>query len=144
MSRKPNFKNIFIIIAYIVLSYLVMLYCLSHPNIIISFLISLSFGLISTAIFLHLFIHQSSSDFVKKLEQVEKKSETKYLKKFLRFGKFIACVIISLVGGPIFLALTVKLLFAKTSHKYRIAFIACILSNFIFIFFSKSLLNLIF
>lgn len=144
MARKPNIKNISIIVIYIGLSYLVTLYCIAHPNIILSFLISLIFGLVSTAVFLYLFIHQDSSDFVKKLEQSEKKNQKKYLKKFLRFGKFLACIIMSLIGGPILLALTVKLLFAKSSHKYRIAFIVCTLSTVIFISLSKGLFQLIF
>ncbi len=144
MSRKLNFRNISIIITYIVLSYLIMLFCIAHPDTILSFLIALTFNLISTAIFLYLFINQNSSSFVKKLEQTQKKNQKKYLQKFLRFGKFIASIILSFIGGPLLLALTVKLLFDNSHHKYSIAIIACIISTTIFISFSKGLFQLIF
>jgi predicted permease len=121
-----------------------MFYCLNNQNIFISFLISLVFGIVSTIVFLYLFIHQSSSKFVRKLKQVEENNEKKYLKNFLHFGKFLACTLISLIGGPIFLALTVKFLFPHSPHKYRIAIAVSIISNIIFVSFSKGLLRIVF
>jgi hypothetical protein len=144
MARKPNFKNISIVIIYIVLSYLIMLFCITHPNLILSFLVSLIFNLISTIVFLNLFISQNSSDFIKKLEQIEEKNQKKYLQKFLRFGKFLTCIILSLIGGPIFLSLTIKLILNNSHHKYLIAITTCTISNFIFISFSRGLFQLTF
>ena len=144
MARKLNFRNISIIIIYIVLSYLVMFFCTVHLDTILSFLIALTFNLVSTIIFLYLFINQRSSDFVKKLEKIEKKNQQKYLQNFLQFGKFITSIILSFIGGPILLALTIKLLFNKSFYKYFIAITASAISTLIFISLSKGLFQLIF
>lgn len=140
----PNFKTIFVVIFYTLISYLVMFSCVAQPNLILSFLISIIFNLVSTTVFLYLFTNKKTSNFAKKIEQSKKKNQQKYLEKFLRFGKFLTCIILSFIGGPILLALTIKLIFNKSSHKYLIAVIACTISTFIFISFSKGLFQLIF
>jgi hypothetical protein len=145
---KTKFKTIYIkttitIVVYSLISYLILIASLAHKNILISFLIPLIFGVLSSVIFLYLFSHQDFFRFIKNIEKIEKKGEKKYLKKFLHYGKILTCIIISLIGGPIFLALTVRFLFPKSQNKYQIIIIISIVSTILFITFIKGLLKII-
>jgi hypothetical protein len=136
-------KTTIALIVYTVVSYFVLISSLANENIFICFLIPLVFGILSTIIFLYLFSHQDFFHFIKILEEKERKNEKKYLKKFMRFGKVITCILISLAGGPIFLALTVRFLFSKSKHKYQVAIISNIISTILLVAFSKGLLKII-
>ena len=59
---------------------------------------------------------------MKEVEEVEKRKEKKLIKKFLHHGKILAILIITTIGGPIFGALTIRLLLPK--YKYSFALLA--------------------
>lgn len=140
--RRLNPKNTFIFVVFIVFSYLITFYCLALPNILFAFTTLTLFNTLSGLVFTYLFNHQKSFPSIKNLEQSNKKKQTAYLKKFLKFGKFIATILMGLIGGPILLSLTVKILFNQ--HQYRITILANILANIIFFSVSKGLLQIIF
>ncbi len=140
--RRSNLKNTFIFVVFIIISYLITFYCLAHPDIIFSSISLTLFNSLSSLIFIYLFNHQNYFPAIKNIELSNQKKQKKYLKKFLKFGKFIATILTGLIGGPILLSLSVKLLFRQ--HQYRYTIIASILTNIVFIIISKGLLQIIF
>jgi hypothetical protein len=141
--NSTYFKTTIILFVYLVISYLLLIVSLANPNVFISFLVPLIFGVISSVIFLYLFSHKNFIPFIKKIEDRQRKSEEKYLKKFIRFGNFFACILVSLIGGPIFLALTVHLLFPKSHNKYQITIISSTITSILFVTLVKSFLKMI-
>jgi len=141
--KSVHFKTTIIVIAYIIISYLILIASAAHSNIFVSFLIPIIFGILSTATFLYLFSHKDFFPFINNLEKRNHQKSQKYLKKFLKFGKFIACVLISLVGGPILLALSVRFLFPKSKNKYQIAIICNIITTLLVVASTKGFLKII-
>jgi len=141
--RPVHLQTIIFIIVYFVLSNLLFIGSVAHSNLFISFFIPLIFGLGTTFIFLYLFSHRDFFDFIGNLEIDEKKNEKKYLDRFKRYGKLIACILIGAVGGPIFLALTIRFLFAESENRYWIAFISMLISTIIVVAFAKGLIRFI-
>lgn len=142
-TNSIHLKTTVTIFVYLVISYFILISSLANPNIIVSFLIPLLFGVISSVTFLYLFSHKNFIPAIKNIEDRERKSEEKYLKNFIHFGKFFACVLISLIGGPIFLALTVQFLFPTSHHKYQITINSSIIASILFVTFVKSFLRMI-
>lgn len=140
--RRLNPKDTFIFVTFVVISYLITFYCLAHPNIIFGSISLTLFNSLSSFVFIYLFNHQNSFPVIKNIELSNQKKQKKYLKRFLKFGKFIATILMGLIGGPILLSLSVKLLFHQ--HQYRNTVIISILTNIIFIIISKGLLQIIF
>lgn len=58
---------------------------------------------------------------MKEVEEVEKRKEKKLIKKFLQHSKVLTALVITTIGGPMFGALTIRLLLPK--YKYQIAFL---------------------
>lgn len=142
MSEKKTRKRIFrwvhletiiVIVGYFLLSNFIFLRSVSHPNIWLSFLVPLIFGVGSSLVFLYLFSHEDFFHFIKSLEKQENKQEKKYLSKFKRYGKMVTCILISAIGGPIFLALTVRFLFSKKENRYLIATVSNIISTILIV-----------
>lgn len=144
MFKAIHFKAIVFVVIYSIISYLILISSLSHQNIFITFLIPLVFGILSSIAFLYLFNHQDFFKFIKNLEKTQSKTSKKYIDKFLHYGKILACILTSLIGGPILLALTVRFLFPKSKNKYKIAIICSIISTLIFVTFTKGLWEMIF
>lgn len=140
--HRANPKNTFIFVVFIIISYLITFYCLTYPNIIFGSISLTLFNSLSSLIFIYLFNHQNSFPAIKNIELSNQKKQKKYLKKFLKFGKFIATILMGLIGGPILLSLSVKFLFRQ--HQYRNTIITSILTNIIFITISKGLFQIIF
>ena len=92
-------------------------------------------------LFLYLFSHEDFFAFAGVLEKEESKKEKNYLDKFLKYGRFLTCVLVSQVGGPIFLALTVRFLFRKKDNRYLIVFLASAVSAVFGVLLAKGLLN---
>ncbi len=99
------------------------------------------YGLVTTFVFLYLFTHEDFFKFLKQIEKTEKKKEDKYLNKYLKYGKYAACLVIGQVGGSIFLALTIRLMFAKSKNKYWIAFVCVLINTIIAVALAKGLLS---
>lgn len=86
-----------------------------------------SFGTIFSFLFLYIFSHEKFFPFAREIEKKEEEKEKSYLKKYLKHGKIIATFLIGVIGGPIFLSLTTRLLL--NSFKFRYLFV--LLTSFI-------------
>jgi uncharacterized membrane protein YbhN (UPF0104 family) len=139
--RPVHFQALVFIILYFVLSIIVVAKSLLIPSIYVSFLGSFSFGVISVFIFLYLFSHEDFFHFFKNLDKFESKKEKGYLGSYVQYGKFLACILVSIIAGQIFLALTIRFLFPKSSNRYLIAFLVTFISTVIVVFFGKTFLR---
>jgi len=140
--RWVHLETIAVLVVYFLLSNFILVKSVAHANIYVSFLVPLIFGIISTVIFLYLFSHQDFFNFIKNLERQENKQEKKYLSKFKHYGKIFTCILISVIGGPIFLALTVRFLFSEKENRYLIAIICNIISTLLIVAAAKGLLGI--
>ena len=133
-----------VVVAYFIVSNFVLVSSVANKNILISFLVPLVFGMITSFAFLYLFGHQDFFHFIKKFENEEREKEKKYLKKFRHFGKIVACVLVSAVAGPIFLALTVRFLFSKSDNRYLMTLISTLISTVFIVALAKGFLGIFF
>jgi hypothetical protein len=78
------------------------------------------------------------------IEKEEKGQEKKYLDKFSHYGKIAASIIVGAIGGPIFLALTIRFLFSKSENRYLIAFVSTLVSSIFMVSLAKGFLGVIF
>ncbi len=109
---------VFILGGYFVLSKVNLVHALANPIFIISFLQLFVFGTFFSFLFLYIFSHEKFFPFAKDIEKSEKAKEKKYLSKYLHHGKVLATFIIGVIGGPIFLSLTLRMLLNKFRQKY--------------------------
>jgi hypothetical protein len=142
--RLVHLEAAVFIALYFLVSNAVLVGSLASKSLGVAFLGPIFFGIAATFAFLYLFSHKDFFHFIRKLEDEEREKEKKYLNRFKRFGKMIACVLISAVGGPIFLALTVRFLFSKSENRYSVAFVATLVSTIIIVAMAKGLLKIIF
>jgi hypothetical protein len=80
---------------------------------------------------------------MKNIEREERGKEKNLLGKFGHYGNILACIIVSVVGGPILLSLTIRFLFSEKENKYLIAFIAILASTIISVSVAKGLFRII-
>lgn len=139
--RSVHLQTIVVLAAYFVISNLVFVGSVAHSNIYISFFVPLIFGLLSSFIFLYLFSHRDFFHFMGKFEREEKGKEKKYLGKLIHYGRVAASILVSAIGGPIFLALTIRFLFLESENRYLMAFISTLFSTIFAVAFAKGLIN---
>lgn len=142
--RPVHLQTLAVLIVYFFISNFVFVGSIAHPNILVSFFVPLTFGTISSFVFLYLFGHEDFFHTMASLEKEEKGNEEKLLGKFGHFGNIIVCMIISAIGGPIILALAIRFLFSEKENRYLIAFISVLASTIITVGFAKGLFNYIF
>ena len=141
---RPIHVTTFVIIAgYILVSRLVFFKFITASSLALSFAGPLAFGILTSFMFLYLFSHEDFFHFIKDIEKKEEKKEGDYLKKYKHFGKIAAVVVITLIGGTIFAALTVRLLLAHYKYKYFILLISMILSTVFTVGLAKGIFNFI-
>jgi hypothetical protein len=142
--RLVHLEAIAILIVYFIVSNFILVVSVANANIYISFFAPLLFGVLSTFVFLYLFDHNDFFHFIINFEKEEKGNEKKYLDRFKHFGKIIICILISAIGGPIFLALTVRFLFSESKNRYLIALISTLISTTFSVAFAKGIFGIIF
>lgn len=144
LIRPVHLEAIVVIAIYFVVSNFVFVGSVFHSNIYVSFIVPFIFGLISSFVFIYLFGHKDFFHFMVNIEKEEDRIEKKYLGRFSRYGKLIASILICAVGGPIFLALTIRFLYPRSQRKYLIALISNLVSTIFMVGFAKGLFNFIF
>lgn len=144
LFRLVHLETLVFLVVYFLVSNYVFMLSIANESIYVSFLIPLSFGVLSSFAFLYLFGHQDFFHFIKKFENEEKRNEKKYLEKFKHFGRMIACILIGTVGGPIFLALTIRFLYSKSEQRYLVAFISVMIPTFFIVAAAKGLFRIFF
>ena len=116
--RPVHLQAIIFLIIYTFISKTILVGSVVSYDPISSFLTVYLFGLGAGVLLLFLFNHEDFFHFIKDVENIEMKKERKLLHKYLHFGKIIAVFFIATVGGPIFSALTIRLLLNNTWYKY--------------------------
>ena len=142
--RIVHLEAIAILMVYFIVSNFVLVGSVANASIYISFFVPILFSVLSTFVFLYLFGHKDFFHFIRNFEREEKGNEKKYLDRFKHFGKIIICILISAIGGPIFLALTIRFLFSKSENRYLIALISTLISTIFLVAFAKGFFGIIF
>lgn len=142
--RWIHLEAIVVIVAYLVISNIVLVSSVANNSLWVSVLVPIVFGAVSGCAFLYLFSHEDFFHFIKKIEKEEEKKEKKYLKQFRQWGRMVASVLISALGGPIFLALTVRFLYNEKEERYKIVLIANLISTLIIVAMAKGVWKIIF
>jgi len=140
--RPIHIQTLFIVIAYLVVSKVVFFKFVTSPSITTSFLGPFVFGVVTSFMFLYLFSHEDFFHFIKEVERKEKTKEDKYLKKYKHFGKIAAVLVIGAIGGVIFAALTVRLLFPHYKYRYLVLLIAMFFSTIFTVGLAKGIFSL--
>lgn len=139
--RPIHIIAILVIVGYSVVAKVLYFRALTRSDIVTTFVVPLIYGIGASMIFLYLFSHDDFFHFVKEIEKREDKKERAYIKKFLHFGKIAASIIIGIVGGPIFLALTIRLLLNRFTHKYFLIFGTMLISLFVSVGLVRKLIS---
>jgi hypothetical protein len=113
-----------------------------NANFVNSFFQLFIFGTVCTYIFLFIFSHEKFFPFVKEIEKKEEKKEKKYLKKYLHHGKVLGTFIIGVLGGPVFLSLTTRLLLNTFKYKFIFVFITSFFSTLLTLSIGKGILKI--
>lgn len=143
LIRPIHLQTLLIIIIYLLISKVVFVKFVVGPNLPLSFLGPFVYGSISSIIFLYLFSHEDFFHFIREVEKSEKKKENKYLKKYKHYGKIAVVIIIGVIGGTIFAALTTRLLLMNYRYKYLILLISMFLSTILSVGIVKGVISLI-
>ena len=116
--KKIHIKASFILFFYLIVSKTIFIRFALVDNIFVSYGIPMVYGSISGIIFLYLFSHEDFFGFAKEIEQKEIDKERRWLRMFSRFGKIGSVFFVGTVGGPIFSALTTRLLLETARYRY--------------------------
>lgn len=130
--------------SYFLLSKINTLYALTNKNYLFSFLQLFIYGLFFSYLFYFIFSHDNFFAFAKEIEKKEKLKEKNYIHKYLHHGKILATFLIGVIGGPIFLSLTLRFLLNNYKHKYLFIFITCVVSTLVTFFLGQGLFKLVF
>lgn len=122
---------VFILGGYFVISKVNLVNALSRESLFISFIQLYLFGVFFACLFLFIFSHEKFFPIAKEIEKSEAKREKRYLKKYIHHGKVLSTFVIGVIGGPIFSALTARLLLNNYSFKYLLVILANIPSTVI-------------
>lgn len=139
--RPIHLYTILFLGIYAVSAKIIYFSALYHTNFFTTYLYPYLFGITTTSMFLYLFSHEDFFSFIREVEKKEEKKEKGYLKKFLRFGKIMASILIGIIGGPIFLALTISILLKNFTYKYWLILGTMLLSVLISVGLVKSLIS---
>lgn len=141
--KLVHFQAIVVFILYNVVSKANFVHALIKDSFLFAFLKVYSFGVIATFAFLYLFSHEDFFQFAKEVEKKEIIKEKKYLTNLYHYGRVLTVIVIGSIGGPVFLALTLRLLFHRHDIKYPLVFLAIFISTLIgFGLIKKSILLL--
>ena len=142
LFKPVHLQTLLFTVAYLVFSKYVFIKSVTNENILISFFGPFTFGIVTTLVFLYFFNHEDFFHFLKGLKNKENKTENKYLKKYYHHGKILACILIGIIGGDFFLALTIRLLINKFAYKYLVMTIAVFISTLVSVGLAKGFFSL--
>jgi hypothetical protein len=141
--RPVHLQAAVLLVVYYFISNFIFVGSIAHSNILVSFLVPLAFGILSTFAFLYLFSHQDFFHFISKIERAENANKKKLLGKFGHFGNILICMLVSAVGGPIILALIIRFLFPERKDRYLIAFISVLVPTLVMVSIAKGVIKLV-
>ena len=141
--KAIHLQAVLVLILYNIISKANLAHALIRNSFVVSFLQVYGFGILATFAFLYLFSHEDFFTFAKEIEKKEEKGERKYLHKFKHLGKILATFLIGSIGGPIFLALTLRIFFHKHSLKYLLIILVIFISTLFGFGLLKGSINLL-
>jgi hypothetical protein len=144
LIRPVHFEAAALIVGYYILSNSIFFVSVAHSNFFVYLFVPLIFSLLSSFAFLYLLNHKDFFHFMGSLEKEQNQKEKNLLHKFSRYGALAACMLVNWFGGPIFLALTIRLLIPKTENRYWVAFISTVVPTIFAVAFAKGVFNIIF
>lgn len=137
--RPVHLQAIIFLIIYNILSKTIFIKSVLSHELLINFFGPYLFGTISACIFLYLLSHEDFFHFIKEVEREEKSKEKKLLKKFVHHGKILTVLLITLLSGPIFGALTIRLILPKYKYGYYLLIFGNIFSTILAVSVAKGL-----
>lgn len=140
--RRIHLKALVALIVYFVVSNFLLAEAIVEKNSFLAFLIPILFGVLFTFGFLYLFNHEDFFHFIRDIEKRESKKEKKLLHKFLKFGKILACLAISFLGGPLFLALTIRFLFPRSKTGYWVGLFSTVITTVVIVGLSRGVFHI--
>ncbi|HCR35870.1 hypothetical protein A2130_04720 [Candidatus Woesebacteria bacterium GWC2_33_12] len=145
-KHKFHWVHLFAVLilgGYFLLSKVNMVHAFSNQNLVESFLQLYLFGTGFGLILLYILSHEKFFPVGKEIEKEEEKKEKKLLKKYLHHGKILAVFIIGTIGGPVFSALTIRLLLRDFSYKYIILILANVPSTLFTLAVGRGILSFV-
>ena len=145
-NRRFHWVHLFAILilgGYFLTSKVNMVHALSKSNLIESFLQLYLFGITFGIFLLYMISHEKFFPVAREIEKEEEKKEKKLLKKYLHHGKILATFIIGSVGGPVFSALTARLLLKNFAFKYLVLILANIPSTLFTLSLGRGILSFV-
>jgi hypothetical protein len=140
LFRKVHLQAILLLLLYTVLSKFIFVKSITSESYAVNFMGPYMYGVVAGSIFLYLFGHEDFFHFIRDVERQQKKKEDKYIKKYIHYGKVFCSLIVATVGGPVFSALTVRLLLNRAWFKYLLIAIGNIPSTLVAVAMGKGAL----
>ena len=122
---KKNIKKIYLqaivaVFVYVGLGHVILISSALSQNMIRSYGVPLAYGILGGISFLYIFSHEDFFKFAKVIEKREQKHEKELLRLLKHHGKIWTTMTVGSIGGPIFGALTTRLLLATSKYKYLV------------------------
>ena len=144
LIRGVHLQAILFLVAYNILSKYIFIKSVTHADILVNFFVPYIFGVVAGIVFLYLLHHEDFFHFMKEVEKEEKKKEESYLKRYLHYGKVACVLIVALIGGPVFAALTIRFLLNKFKYKYLLIAVGNIGSTLLMVSIARGAISLVF
>lgn len=135
--RSVHLQAILFLLFYTILSKFIFVKSIISDSYAVNFFGPYIYGVIAGSVFLYLFSHEDFFHFIKDLKKQQKKKEDKYIKKYIHYGKVLCSLVVATLGGPVFSALTVRLLLNRVWFKYVLVAIGNIPSTIIAVAMGK-------
>ena len=139
--KQVHIQTVIFFAFYFIFSNSVFISLVTSRNLYVSYLGPFIFSIASSFACLYFFSHKDLFGFMGVLEEGGNNKEKGYMAKFLKYGKYLTCVLVSQAGGPIFLALTVRLLFLPSQNRYLVALISTLASTVFGVLLAKGLIS---
>jgi hypothetical protein len=137
--RPVHLQAILFLVVYNILSKTFLVKFVLNKNYFINFIGPYIFGVLAGSVFLYLLKHEDFFHFIKEIERVEGKKEKRLVRRFLHHGKILATLMIATLGGPIFAALTIRLLLPKYKYQFLLLAVGNLFSTLLSVVFAKSI-----
>jgi hypothetical protein len=129
LLRFVHLQAVVFLVMYYSVSQTIFVASMLSKNPWVNFFVPYTFGVLSGIGLLYLLNHDECFHFMKDVEKREKSKEKKLIKKYMHHGKVFATLIIATVAGPMFAALSVRLLLQKYKHPFALLAVGNIFST---------------
>lgn len=135
------FKAGIIIGIDVIISRIVFYSSIASPSLYVSYLVPGIYGCLIGMGLVYLFFHDGVFHFVKLIEEKQKKKEEEFLNLFLHLGKILAIQIITIFGGVLMGAFSIRLLYKKAKYKYLLICLANIPATLFWVSLAKGIIS---